>query len=386
MSHYFDHNAATPCHPKVIKEIDCILAKGVGNPSSQHRKGREAKAILDMARTRVADLLQISVDQLIFTSGGTEANNLVLQGAAQRESTQGKRRIAISAIEHASVYETALVMAERGDVELAVIGVDAEGQLDLESLKEELSQGLDLVSVILANNETGVVQDISAISSLCQQYHTLLHTDAVQWVGKLPLDFNMLGVDFLSLSAHKFNGPMGVGAVIHRPYVDLRALLYGGKQERGYRAGTENVFGIHGLGVAAQIARESMVDNQQRLMRCGRLLEEELQKRLPEATIFSKNSERLQHTLMFSLPGVESQTLIMALDQQGFSLSSGSACGNLHQQPNRVLAAMGVEPSLAHGAVRISLGIDNREEDILQLVDAISSTQNTLTNIGAVGW
>jgi cysteine desulfurase len=351
MSVYLDHNATSPLRPMAFEAMAEALRAG-GNPSSVHRAGRSARASVETARRKVAALVGASPAEVVFTSGGTEANNLVLRGS-------GRRRVLVSAVEHDSVLKAA------SDAE--IIPVDRDGIVDFAALERLLAKSPEpaIVSVMFANNETGVIQPIVELARLARVAGALVHCDAVQGAGKASIDMRALGVDYLSLSAHKFGGPTGVGALVVRAGVPLMPDRRGGGQESWRRAGTENVGGIVGFGAAAEEAAKGLDVRSFRDR-----LESELLKIAPEATIFGADAPRLSNTVCISMPGVAAETQVMALDLAGISVSSGSACSSGKVGRSAVLAAMGVEPSVADSALRISFGWNTESEDIERLIAA----------------
>jgi cysteine desulfurase len=350
---YLDYNANAPVKPAVIEAM--MLALGcTGNPSSVHGFGRAARRALEQARASVAALVGAQPDAVLFTSGGTEANNQVLA------SVPGPRLV--SAVEHASVLEAA-PDAER-------LPVDAQGRVALERLAERLAGTRPaLVSVMLANNETGVVQPVAEITRLARACGARIHCDAVQAAAKVNVDLRALGVDFLTLSAHKLGGPQGVGAVVLGDGIEPVALLRGGGQERRWRPGTENLPGIAGFGRACDLALEDQ-DLGRRTAALRDRLEAEIRAVAPSARICGAAAERLPNTSCLAMPGVSNQTQLMALDLEGIAVSTGSACSSGKVGPSHVLAAMGIEPAEAASAIRVSLGWASRDADVDRFVAA----------------
>jgi len=352
---YLDWNATAPVLPEVAAAVADALAR-CGNASSVHRWGRAARQAVERAREAVAALAGAAAEDVIFTSGGSEANLLALRGLAGR-------RLIVSAIEHDSVRAAA--------PEAALLPVQADGRADLDALARLLA--LDprpaLVSLMLANNETGAIQDVAEAARIAHEHGALLHTDAVQAAGRISLDMRVLGADLVTLSAHKIGGPQGVGALIASPDLPLVPVIVGGGQERGRRAGTENVPGIVGFGVAAESAARHVAD-QNRLASLRDLAESRLQAIAPEAPIFAGAVPRLANTLCVAMPGVPAATQVMALDLAGVMVSAGAACssGKLRRSP--VLTAMGVPEAIADCAIRISLGWSTSAADIDHLVEA----------------
>lgn len=358
---YFDHNATTPLDPRVLEAMLPYLADAAyGNPSSVHRYGRAARQALDTAREQVAALVGVQAMQLTFTSGGTEANNLALKGFAARHP---RARLLVSAIEHAAVIEPAQVLATQG-LAVGMIPVNGQGRVEPSALDALLRAGnTGLVSVMQANNETGVVQDIPTIAERVRAAGGVLHCDAVQAAGKLPLDFGASGAHLMTISAHKIYGPRGIGALVVDKTLELEPLQHGGGQEKGLRGGTENLAAIVGFGIAAELARQELASRVEHARGLRDRLETGLRE-LPGTVIFGDGAERLSNTLQFGTPGFESETLLMSLDRKGIAVSSGSACHSGKTEPSHVLMAMGVERSLALSAIRVSLGQKNTSEEV----------------------
>lgn len=355
MNAYLDYNATAPLRPEVAQAVSEALAIG-GNASSVHSRGREARRVVEEARDKVAALTGASPAEIVFTGSGTEANNLALSGGAYDH-------VLVSAVEHDSVLKA------RADAHF--LKVTETGMVDLENLDSRLSAqtGTSLVSVMTANNETGVRQPIERIAELTREHGAVLHTDAVQAAGKISLDRAILGVQMISLSAHKLGGPQGVGALIVTDDVALQPLLKGGGQERSRRAGTENVAGIAGFGVAAELALQDLNAGQVTASLRDRL-ETEILSISPETRIVGHNSERLPNTSCLTMPGVDSETQIMSLDLAGVMVSAGSACSSGKVATSHVLTAMGLSDAEASTAVRVSFGWDSQEQDIDAFVAA----------------
>jgi cysteine desulfurase len=345
---YLDHNATTPPRPETAEAISHAL-KQWGNPSSVHSFGRAAHRIIEESRRQVAGLAGADPATVVFTSGGTEANNLALRGC-------GRARILVSSVEHLSVLEAA--------DNIETVPVDADGVVDLAALRAMLRDGeRAVVSVMLANNETGVIQPVMHAAAIAHEAGALFHCDAVQAAGKLPLDFRALGVDMLTLSAHKIGGPKGAGTLIVADHVRLAPLMRGGGQERGRRNGTENVPGIAGFGAAAELA-VSEVASAGRHAALRDRLEERLLVQVPRARVVAAGADRLPNTSCIALPGIAAETQIMALDLAGYAVSAGSACSSGKVKPSHVLAAMGLDNDIAACAIRVSFGHGNSEADI----------------------
>lgn len=382
MTLYLDYNASTPIDPRVLEAMTDCLAAPPGNPSSVHQFGRAVRARLDRARQQVAELVGVQPAQVIFTSGGTEANNLALHAAT---AGQAPTAIAVSAIEHPSMLEPAEALAGQG-WRLNRIDVDAQGRVSPEQLQATLKATTRFVSVMTANNETGVIQPVTRLAEIARAGGAVFHTDAVQAAGKLPLDFAASGAQMMSLSAHKLYGPKGVGALIVDKSLDPVPLLRGGGQERGLRAGTENIAAIVGFGVAAELARNGLQDRMDRMRGLRDRLQAALQQ-YPRVTVFSSEAERLPNTLQLSVAGLDGETLLMQLDKSGIAVSSGSACASGKTEPSHVLLAMGVSVEDARGAIRISLGRETTNEDIETLLAVFDQQMKWLDKAGQVaGW
>jgi cysteine desulfurase len=371
MQTYFDHNATSPLHPEVLEAMMPYLTNPAANASSLHSSGRLARSAIEIARNQVAELVNATPESVIFTSGGSEANNLLLKGYADRDD---HRAIVSSAIEHPSVMQP-LAQLEQSGFRVIRLKVNPLGQVDLDAAKETLLQNNpQIFSVMLANNETGVLQPVQELIKLIQCDDCLNHTDATQTVGKLPIDMKQLGLQALTLSAHKFQGPQGIGALIvnSKP---RQALISGGEQENKRRAGTESVAMIVGMGKAAQIAALEIQHKRHHLFQLRELFESKLTS-IPDVVIHGQGAERLPNTTYFSLPYYHGETLLMELDRAGFALASGSACHSEVTKASHVLSAMGVTDDLALNAIRASFGMTNT----LQEVDALVSKLQDLIN------
>ncbi len=382
MKCYLDYNATTPlAGPVRDAMLDCMNGLP-GNPSSTHQFGRARRAMIDTAREQVAQLVGAQPSQIIFTSGGTEANNLALHAI-----TAGHKpgRIAISRVEHPSVLEKAQQLAGVG-WQVDWLNVDTQCRVTAEALQQAVTTGTRLVSVMMANNETGVIQNIAAIAERARAAGAVMHTDAVQAAGKLPVNFADSGVQLMSLSSHKIYGPQGIGALVFDKSLQLTPLQYGGGQERGFRAGTENVAGIVGFGVAAELALQQLDADHERLCALRDALESGLG-RYPQVTVFAQQAQRLPNTVQLVVAGIDGETLLMQLDRAGIGVSSGSACSSGSNEPSHVLVAMGVEPSVARGAIRISLGRGTTPQDIETVLDQIGQQLQWIQKAGQVaGW
>ncbi len=358
---YFDHNATTPLDPRVFEAMQPYLTGPYGNPSSVHRYGRAARDAVEAARLQVAALAGSQPAEVVWTSGGTESNNLALQGATAVAARPS--RILYGSTEHPSVLETAESLRHRG-WQVETIAIDGQGQVDWPAFEAQLARGpLCIAALMLANNETGVIQDMPRAAALVHAASALLLADAVQAAGKLALDFGASGADLMSLSSHKLYGPKGVGALLVRAGVELAPLLHGGGQERGLRGGTENVAAIVGFGAAAELARQELEARDTHLLALRERLSAGL-RALPGVSIFGEQSPRLSNTVQFGLKGWEGEALLMALDRKGIAVSSGSACSSGKGEPSHVLLGMGLPRDVAYGAIRISLGQGNSVAEV----------------------
>ena len=362
---YLDHNATTPIDERVLDAMLPYLKTFYGNPSSLYRQGRFVKSAVDSAREQVAALVGVTPSQVLFTSGGTEANNLALAAIPSRAA------LAVSAIEHPSVYEPAEHLQRRGH-QLAVIEVDSSGLIDRQHFDCILENRPGLISMILANNEIGVIQDVSRYAALAREKNIIFHTDAVQALGKIPVDFDRLGVQLMSLSAHKIYGPKGCGALIFDRKVKINPILWGGGQEQGLRAGTENPAAIVGFGKAAELAGKELDERSAKMLVLRKQLEAGL-KSLSGIVIFGEHAERLVNTVQIGFPNIDGEMLVMKLDQKGIAVSSGSACSSGGKEPSPVLTAMSVDVDLARSALRISLGIHNTENEISTFISQLKT-------------
>jgi cysteine desulfurase len=362
---YLDHNATTPIDDRVLEAMLPFLKTFYGNPSSLYRLGRVGRSAIDAAREQLATLIGVQPGQIIFTSGGTEANNLALATLAPQAG------LAVSAIEHPSVIEPALNLKSLGH-RLTLLNVDANGQITQDAIDEVILLKPGLVSMMLANNETGVVQNIAHYADQLRVQGIKVHTDAVQALGKIPVDFNRLGVHLMSLSSHKIYGPKGCGALVFEKSVAIKPVLLGGGQEQGLRAGTENVAAIVGFGKAAELAKTELAERCAHLLKLRKLLEQGLSAN-PGLTVFARQAERLANTVQMGIHGIDGEMLLMQLDQKGIAVSSGSACASGLNEPSPVLVAMGVDPAQAKTAIRISLGKANTEAEIFEFIKQLKS-------------
>lgn len=378
---YLDYNATTPLDPVVLEAMLPWLREQFGNASSRHEYGRAARRAVDEARQQVAAAVGAHPTEIVFTSGGSEANNLFLKGAA---ASLRPGSLAVSAVEHPCVIKPAEQLARQGWT-LRSIAVDGAGRIDAGDYAEALLAKPRLISVMLANNETGVVNDVASLATAARGSGAWFHSDAVQALGKRPVDFRVLnaaGVHALTVSAHKIQGPKGAAALVVDKRVELQPLIAGGGHERGLRSGTENVPAIVGFGVACELAAQRLAELPGRL----HALRQRLEAGLTElgATIFGLSAERLPNTSYFAFTNIDGETLVGKLDREGFAVASGAACSSANPEPSHVLRAMGVAPEIARGAVRVSLGAGNTEAHIDQFIHTLRATVGRLQGLTAV--
>lgn len=381
MRHYLDYNASAPLRP-AVREVILRAYDEVGNPSSVHAEGRRAHALIETAREEVAALVGARARDVVFTSGGSEANNTVMTPSLRREPSFATLALHLTgAGEHASVFSGSRFAENARET----IPVDGDGIADLDFIEARLRRlanevgATALVSLQAANSETGVVQPLAEVAEVAHRHGGLLHVDAVQAAGKLPVDMAAWGADVITLSAHKIGGPKGVGAFVTRPGVEVRErLVRGGGQEGGYRAGTENVAGIAGFGKACALARDELADYAAMTGALRDGLEARLRLIAPEVTIFGAGSLRLPNTSAFAIDGLKAETLLMMLDLEGMAVSSGSACSSGKVRRSHVLTAMGVAPSLAEGALRVSFGWASTEADVESFATAFQKVVGAL--------
>ena len=384
MKVYFDHNATTPLHPEVKKEMIAAMEM-FGNPSSMHAYGREARANVEDARRKVADFIGADEREIIFVGSGSEANNTVLSlfvcGTSQCIAGSKMRSTIITTkIEHPCVLETSECLAHRG-VRVKYLGVDRYGKIDLDQLAAMLGDDVGLVSVMMANNEIGTLQDIEAISRMVHQSGALMHTDAVQAIGKVPVDVRELGVDFLTISAHKIYGPKGVGALFVKKGIPYCPLIRGGHQELGRRAGTENTLGILGLGRAVEMRRLEMPEEEERMLHLKQTLRRGIEERIDDIYFNGHPTDSLASTLNVSFTGVEGEAILLYLDLEGIAVSTGSACASGSLDPSHVLLATGVDAELAHGSIRFSMGRESSMQEVEYVLDVLPPIIQRIRNM-----
>ncbi|MEW6397871.1 MAG: cysteine desulfurase NifS [Bacillota bacterium] len=366
---YLDHAATTPVHPEVVEVMRHYMLQDWGNPSSIHSFGREARAGVDEARARVAALIGADPEEIVFTGGGTEADNLAIKGTAWELRNKGDHIITSAAEHHAVLH--AVEWLEKQGFRATYLPVDEYGMVDPRDVERAITPSTVLVSIMAANNEVGTVQPVAEIARICQEKGVRFHTDAVQAVGQIPVDVHARGVDLLSLSAHKIYGPKGVGALYVRRGVRLTPLLHGGAHERKRRAGTEGVPGMVGLGKAAELARLHFDERVEHYRRVRDLLWERIQERVPEVRLNGHPSERLPNNLNVSVLYVEGESMLLNLDMKGIAASSGSACTSGSLEPSHVLLAMGIPHEVAHGSLRMTVGTATTEEDTAYVAESL---------------
>ena len=378
MQAYFDHNATTPLDEGVLAEMLPFLRQEYGNASSRHDFGTRARRAVDQARERIAGLVHVQPVQVVFVSGGTEANNLFIRGAAAYLKPS---QVVVSAIEHPCVARPAQDLARQG-WKLRKLATDAQGRVEIADAELALREPTGLVSVMLANNETGVIQPVSKIAAMARERKAWMHTDAVQALGKIALDFEALGVHAMTLSAHKIYGPKGIGALVVDKRLELKPIIHGGGHERGMRSGTENVPAIVGFGAACELASRRMEAVAQRTR--------DLRDRAESgaialgARIFGRGAERITNTTYFAFPDIDGETLVIELDKAGFAVASGAACSSTSTEPSATLLAMGVAPEMARGAVRISFGVQNNAAEVDIFLHALGESVSRLRRLTAI--
>ncbi len=367
---YFDYNATTPLAPDVIEAVARASRDTFGNASSIHHFGQQAKATLDDARSELATLIHGDPSEIVFTAGGTEADNMAIRGAAEAIEPTGRRHLIASPIEHEAVLNTLKALARRG-WRTTLLPVDESGIVAPDRLREALQDDTALVSIMHANNEIGTIQPIAELAQLAHERGALLHTDAVQSVGKIPVDVRALGADLLSLSAHKFNGPKGAGALWIKRGTRMLPILTGGKHERNRRAGTENVPAIVGLGVAARLAGGKLGAEAARVAALRDRLEEGILRGVPGTAVNGARGSRVPNTSNISFERVEAESLLIALDLEGVAVSTGSACSSGTLEPSHVLRAMGLSTHRTQNSLRFSLGLFSTEAEVDRVVEVL---------------
>ena len=367
--YYLDYNATTPTDPRVVEAMKPYFFDNFHNPSSFYRRAGEANHAVENAREQLAQLIHAESKEIFFTSGGTESDNLAIQGTVFLLRDKGNH-IITSQIEHPAVLKTCKYLEQNG-FEVTYLPVDRYGFVDPADLKKNIKDTTILVTIMHANNETGTLQPLKELAEIAHQKGVIFHTDAVQSTGKIPVDVKELDVDLLSFSSHKIYGPKGMGALYKKHKVKIAPIIFGGGHEKGVRAGTENVQGIVGMGKAAELARLEMAGEEKKLRPLRDRLQKEFVEKIPEVLVNGDTDKRLYNTLNVSIKYIEGEAMLAMLDQQGFALSSGSACSSKSLDPSHVLLAIGLKHEDAHGSLRISLGKFNTPEDVDKLIEAL---------------
>jgi cysteine desulfurase len=380
---YMDHSATTPVAAEVLEAMLPYFSQRFGNASSLHGFGREAKEALEESRQRVARLLNAHPGEIVFTSGGTESDNLALRGIAYKNRNSG-RHIITSQIEHPAILETCRSLEQEG-FSVTYLPVNREGLIELSELERAIRPDTILISIMHANNEVGTIQPLEEVGRLAADRDIYLHTDAVQTVGKIPVDVEAIGADLLSLSAHKLYGPKGVGALYIRRGTKMQSLSTGGGHERNLRSGTENVAGIVGLARAADLAGEEMAEEGQRLVQLRDRLAELVLGRVKDAWVNGSMEKRLPGSLNFGFSYVEGESLLLYLDSKGIAVSTGSACSSHKLEPSHVLLALGLKPEECHGSLRITMGRSNNQEQVDYVAECISEAVERFRMMSPLG-
>jgi cysteine desulfurase len=367
---YFDYNATTPLVPAVADAMTAAARDVFGNASSVHFFGQQAKAAVDTARSSLAALIGADPSEIVFTGGGTESDNLAIRGAAEALEPTKRRHLIATAIEHEAVLNTLKALAKRG-WQTTLLAVDQSGIVAPERLRDAMKSDTALVSVMHANNEIGTIQPIAELAAIAHEHGALMHTDAVQSAGKVAVDVRALGVDLLSVSAHKFNGPKGVGALWIKRGTRLQPIQTGGKHERGRRAGTENVPAIVGMGVAALLSKEKLSSEGLRVGALRDRLEEGILRGVTGTAINGARMQRVPNTTNISFDRVEAESLLIALDLEGVAVSTGSACSSGTLEPSHVLRAMGFPPHRTQNSLRFSLGVFSTQQEVDRVVEIL---------------
>ncbi|MGB9788963.1 MAG: cysteine desulfurase NifS [Dictyoglomus turgidum] len=383
---YLDYAATTPVRPEVWSAMEPYLKEIYGNPSSLHSFGRESRNAIESAREKVAKAISAKPEEIIFTSGGTESNNMVLKGVAFALQDKGKH-IITTPIEHHAVLEPCHFLEKLG-FEVTYLPVDKYGLVDPDDLKKLVRKDTILISIMHANNEIGTIEPIKELAQIAKERDIYFHTDAVQTVGHIPVNVNDLGIDFLSISAHKFYGPKGIGALYIRKGTKVYPLLHGGEQEGRRRAGTENLAGIVGMGKAIELAVSELESEMKRLTELRDYFISEVERRIPDAYLNGHREKRLPNNINFSFAYIEGEALLLNLDMEGIGVSTGSACSSSSLEPSHVLSAIGVPVELVHGSLRFTLGLWTTKEDLDYTLDVLERVVDKLRAISPYkkGW
>jgi cysteine desulfurase len=378
---YLDNNATTPIDPAVAEKMSQFIKEHFGNPSSLYPIGRKVKEIITEGREVIAKAIGAVRTEIIFTGSGTEADNLAIRGVL--DAFPDKNEIITSAIEHPAVMNTASYLEKKG-AKVTYVPVDKYGTVDIDFLKNAITPQTALISVMHANNELGTIQPIEKISKIAKERGVLVHTDAIQAFGKIDVNVNKLGIDLLSISAHKVYGPKGVGALYIRKGTDIWPLIYGGSQEREMRAGTENTIGIVGFGEAVRVMTERRDKDKKRIAKLSEQLKKGIEEKIPKVKFNGHEKNRMKGTLNFSFYGLEAEAILLALATKEIYVSTGSACSEGAEEVSHVLEAIGLKPEVARSSVRMSLGRFNTEEDIKTVLEELPEIVKKLREISAL--
>lgn len=373
---YLDNAATTALSPKVLKQMMPYLTTIYGNPSSPHSFGQEARRGVEHARDQVAKALNALPEEIIFTGCGTESDNTVLFGVAERYKSKGNHIITTN-VEHHAILHTCETLEKRG-IEVTYLPVDENGMVTAEQVANAITDKTILVSIMFANNEVGTIMPIAEIGKVCRERGVLFHTDAVQAVGHVPIDVKVMNIDMLSMSAHKFHGPKGVGALYMKKGIRLPAYVMGGAQERNRRAGTENVAGVVGLGAAIELATQNLEESAARMTKLRDKLIAGIAERIPEVKLNGHPTLRLPNNVNYSIKYIEGESILLMLDMNGIAASSGSACTSGSLDPSHVLLALGLSHEVAHGSVRLTLSDETTEEDIDYVLEVLPKVAERL--------
>ncbi|MEN4017050.1 MAG: cysteine desulfurase NifS [Methanobacterium sp.] len=376
---YMDHSATSPVDPQVFEAMKPYFVDSFGNASTLYSLGRDARKAMESARAQVASLIGAKPEEIIFTSGGTESDNIAIKGTAYRLKDKGNH-IITSAIEHPAVDETCKYLEQNG-FEVTYLPVYEEGIVRVSDLKDAITDKTILITIMHANNEIGTIQPVAEIGKIAREKKIYFHTDAVQTVGKIPVNVKELNVDMLSLSAHKLYGPKGIGALYIRKGVRLEPIIHGGGHEKGIRPGTENVSGIVGLGKACALAEENLLDNTKYLTNLRDRLMDEVLNSVEKSYLNGHKTKRLPNNVNFRFTGIEGESLVLHLDSKGIAASTGSACSSKKLEPSHVLMAIGLKEVDAHGSLRLTLGKENTEEDVDHAIKSIKEAVETLRKL-----
>ncbi len=380
---YLDHNATTPVDKEVLEAMLPYLTDKYGNASSVHQAGRDAKVGLENSRETIANIINCQPQELFFTSGGTESDNIAIMGTALRLKSR-KNHLVVGAAEHHAIFEPAEFLHQSENLELTMLGVNGEGFHSAEELKKIVTEKTSIVSLMHANNETGAIQDIKSLASVAHEKKALFHTDAVQSIGKIKVDVKEIDVDMLSLTGHKIYGPKGAGALFIREGIKISPLFYGGSHEKKRRPGTENVAGIVGLAKALEIAETKRDDDFNRLNKLADFFIDKLVRLLPDVHMNSPRKNRIPQTVNVSFIGCEGESIVLSLDLKNISVSSGSACTSGAVEPSHVLTAMGIPAITAQSSIRFSMGRSTTKEQIEYLLNELPPIINRLREMSPV--